>query len=47
VKALAVRDGKPVLMLSSWFRRIDPPFVTDPRWATDSIMDPNNRKRYP
>jgi hypothetical protein len=47
VKALVFRDGKPVLTLSSWFRRIDPTFVTDPRWATDSSMDQNNRKRYP
>jgi beta-galactosidase len=47
VKALVFCDGKPVLTLSSWFRRIDPTFVSDPRWATDSSMDPNNRKRYP
>ena len=47
VKALVFRDDKPVLTLSSWFRRIDPTFITDPRWATDSTTDPNTRNRWP
>lgn len=47
VRARVFRDGKPILALSSWFRRIDPTFVTDPRWATDSRTDPNSRRRFP
>jgi beta-galactosidase len=47
VKALILRDGQPYMSLSSWFHQTDPPFVTDPRWATDSTSDPNERKRWP
>jgi beta-galactosidase len=47
VKALVMRDGQSYMSLSSWFCKVDPTFVTDPRWATDSAMDPNNRKRSP
>jgi len=43
VKALVLRDGKPVLHLSTDFLRIDPVLVSDPRWATDSQIDPTTR----
>lgn len=43
VRAVVLRDGKPVLHLSANFQRIDPTLVTDPRWATDSQVDPLER----
>ncbi|HEX5284643.1 MAG TPA: glycoside hydrolase family 2 TIM barrel-domain containing protein, partial [Bryocella sp.] len=40
VKAVVFRDGSRWMQLSQWFHRVDPPVVSDPRWATDSTVDP-------
>ena len=40
VRAVVLVDGAPALQLSQWFRRVDPPLISDPRWATNSQVDP-------
>lgn len=40
VQALITRNGKPWIRLSQGFHRVEPTLVTDPRWATDSTIDP-------
>ena len=43
VNALILRDHKPFMTTSAHFRKVDPTSVSDPRWATDSQVDPVDR----
>lgn len=45
VRALILRDHKPFMTACTHFWRVDPTMVSDPRWATDSQVDPGSRRQ--
>jgi hypothetical protein len=42
VRALIFRDRKPFMTTRAHFWKVDPTLVSDPRWATNSQVDPVN-----
>jgi beta-galactosidase len=45
VRALILRNQKPFMTTRAHFWKVDPTLISDPRWATDSQVDPVNRNK--
>jgi hypothetical protein len=43
VRALILRDQKTFMQIDAHFRKVDPTLVSDPRWTTNSQVDPVTR----